>query len=127
MDLGTFSLSLAVKDLRASREFYEKLGFEVFDGAEEQNWLILRNRQIHLGLFQGMFPKNVLTFRPDDVRAVQRQLKANGVKPDTEAAESGTGTTSLTLTDPDGNPILMDQPMTPQERAIWDEMQRTKR
>ena len=113
--------------MQTAWKMYEKLGFEVFDGAEEQNWLILRNRQIHLGLFQEMFPKNVLTFRPDDVRALQRELKANGVKLDQEAAAEGTGTTSLMLTDPDGNPIVMDQPMTPQERAIWDEMQRTKR
>ncbi|MCP5110349.1 MAG: VOC family protein [bacterium] len=127
MDLGEFSISLTVKDLAASQVFYEKLGFRVVDGAAEQRWLILRNKQTVVGLFQGMFDQNILTFHPLDVRAVQRELKAAGLKLDTETDESGKGTTSILLKDPDGNPILMDQPMTPIERAAWDEQQRHNR
>jgi lactoylglutathione lyase len=121
MELGAFSVSLAVKDLAASRAFYEKLGFEVFAGEAEQNWLMLRNGGHVLGLFQGMFEKNILTFNPGwdqsatklerftDVREVQRRLKAQGVELVSEADESGEGPASFVAVDPDGNPILVDQ------------------
>jgi catechol 2,3-dioxygenase-like lactoylglutathione lyase family enzyme len=124
MRLGNFSVSLAVKDLAASRAFYEKLGFRIFAGDESQNWLILQNDTATIGLFQGMFDKNLLTFNPgwdraastlpdfDDVREIQRQLKARGLplasEIDESAAHSG-GPASLMLVDPDGNPILIDQ------------------
>jgi len=109
MDLGQFSISLAVKDIRASREFYQKLGFEIYDDHESENWVILRNGDAVLGLFQGMFDKNILTFNPADARAIQRHIKQNGLSPETEADETSDGPTYLTLTDPDGNPILIDQ------------------
>jgi lactoylglutathione lyase len=121
MELGAFSVSLAVKDLRASRAFYERFGFSVVMGAAEHNWLILRNGACTIGLFQGMFEKNILTFNPGwdanaqplpaftDVRELQRQLKAQGVKLETEADESTTGPASFIAVDPDGNPILVDQ------------------
>ena len=121
MELGAFSVSLAVKDLEASRDFYEKLGFEVVGGDASQNWLILRNGDHTIGLFQGMFDQNILTFNPGwdkeaqpldsftDVRELQRQLKAKGVVLHTEADESGTGPASFAAVDPDGNPILVDQ------------------
>jgi lactoylglutathione lyase len=121
MDLGTFSVSLAVKDLQASREFYEKLGFEVFAGDAAQNWLILKNGDHAIGLFQGMFERNILTFNPGwdsnaqkledftDVRDLQRELKARGVTLQQEADEDSTGPASLVVVDPDGNPILLDQ------------------
>lgn len=121
MHLGNFSVSLAVKDLSASRTFYEKLGFEVIGGKAEQNWLILQNGDNTIGLFQGMFPKNCLTFNPGwnaraerldkftDVRAIQRHLKEQGLTLTTEADETTTGPASLSLLDPDGNPILIDQ------------------
>jgi lactoylglutathione lyase len=109
MDLGIFSVSLTVKDIAASRAFYEKLGFEVIDGNQEQLWLILRNGKINIGLFQGMFDRNMLTFNPVDVRAIQKHLKAQGVKLDVEADENTTGPAHATLQDPDGNPILFDQ------------------
>lgn len=121
MELGAFSTSLAVKDLAVSREFYEKLGFEVVGGNAEQNWLILKNEGIVIGLFQGMFEKNVLTFNPGwdqvgnelgnftDVREIQRELKKSGVTLDNEVDESSSGPATLMLTDPDGNPILIDQ------------------
>ena len=121
MELGTFSVSLAVKDLAASRAFYEKLGFTAFAGDAAQNWLILRNGSHVLGLFQGMFEKNILTFNPGwdqnaaklatftDVRELQRQLKAQGVQLESEADESTTGPASFVAVDPDGNPILVDQ------------------
>ena len=121
MRLGNFSVSLAVKDLGASRAFYEKLGFKVFGGDEKQNWLILQNETSTIGLFQGMFDKNLLTYNPgwdraantldkfDDVREIQRRLKAQGLTLTAEADESTTGPASLMLTDPDGNPILIDQ------------------
>ena len=121
MDLGAFSISLAVKDLDASRAFYEKFGFEVFHGDPSENWLILKNGDTVIGLFQGMFEKNILTFNPGwdqdaepldsftDVRELQRQLKAQGVELVTEADESSTGPASFTAVDPDGNPILVDQ------------------
>jgi lactoylglutathione lyase len=121
MELGAFSISLAVEDLRASRDFYEKLGFTVFAGEASENWLILKNGDATIGLFQGMFEKNILTFNPGwdssaqtldgftDVRELQRQLKAQGVQLVSEADETTTGPASFVVIDPDGNPILMDQ------------------
>jgi lactoylglutathione lyase len=121
MELGAFSISLAVKDLEASRNFYEKFGFTVFCGEASQNWLILKNGDHVIGLFQGMFEKNILTFNPGwdhnaknlsaftDVRELQRQLKAQGVKLMNEADENTTGPASFIAVDPDGNPILVDQ------------------
>ena len=121
MELGAFSISLAVKDINASKAFYEKLGFEVFGGDISQNWLILKNGEHVIGLFQGMFEKNMLTFNPgwdrsantlpdyDDVRDIQRRLASRGITPVTAADESTTGPASLMLLDPDGNPILIDQ------------------
>jgi lactoylglutathione lyase len=121
MELGAFSISLAVKDLEASKAFYEKLGFHVFAGDAAQNWLILKNGPHAIGLFQGMFEKNILTFNPGwdqnatalysytDVRDIQRQLKARGVELVSEADESTTGPASFVAVDPDGNPILVDQ------------------
>jgi catechol 2,3-dioxygenase-like lactoylglutathione lyase family enzyme len=121
MELGAFSISLAVKDLEASRIFYEKFGFTVFAGEAAHNWLILKNGQHVIGIFQGMFEKNILTFNPGwnsdavkldsftDVRELQRQLKAAGVPLTTEADEAGTGPASVMAVDPDGNPILLDQ------------------
>ena len=121
MDLGAFSISLTVKDLEASRAFYEKLGFEVVGGDPAEDWLILRNDRHTIGLFHGMFDKNILTFNPgwdqqcaefepfDDVRDIQKQLKAAGVELAQEADESGSGPASCVLIDPDGNPVLIDQ------------------
>lgn len=121
MELGAFSISLAVKDLAASRAFYEKFGFTPFAGDAAQNWLILKNGDHVIGLFQGMFEKNILTFNPGwdqdarklgsftDVRELQRRLKAQGVKLTSEADERTKGPASFTLTDPDGNPVLFDQ------------------
>lgn len=121
MELGAFSVSLAVKDIEASKLFYEKLGFTVFGGDQSQNWLILKNGDSVIGLFQGMFDKNILTFNPGwdsnaqplseftDVRELQRQLKERGVEMVSEADESSTGPTSFVVVDPDGNPILVDQ------------------
>jgi lactoylglutathione lyase len=121
MELGNFSISLAVKDLEASRSFYEKFGFTVFAGDAAQNWLILKNDDHVIGLFQGMFEKNILTFNPGwdsnaqkldsftDIRDLQRQLKAQGVPLAQEADESTTGPASFVAVDPDGNPILFDQ------------------
>jgi lactoylglutathione lyase len=121
VDLGTFSISLAVKDLEASRKFYEKFGFTVFGGNPSQHWLILKNGHHVVGLFQGMFEKNILTFNPGwdsnarklstftDVRELQRQLRAQGVKLMNEADEKTTGPASFIAVDPDGNPILVDQ------------------
>ena len=121
MDLGAFSISLAVKDIEASRNFYANLGFEIFGGDLTQNWLIMKNGNHVIGLFQGMFPKNTLTFNPGwdqnasplqsfpDVRELQKQLKKKGVKIETQADENSTGPASIMLFDPDGNPILIDQ------------------
>ena len=121
MQLGAFSISLAVRDLTASKAFYEKLGFRIAGGDAEQNWLIMKNADCVIGLFQGMFEKNILTFNPGwttnsepiedftDVRELQSQLKALGVAFDTEAEEAATGPGSFVITDPDGNPILVDQ------------------
>jgi lactoylglutathione lyase len=121
MQLGAFSISLAVKDLQASREFYEKLGFTTMGGDASQNWLILKSGDTIIGLFQGMFDRNMLTFNPGwdanarklesftDVRELQRRLKANGVQPVTEADETTSGPAHFVVVDPDGNPILVDQ------------------
>ena len=121
MELGNFSISLAVKDIEASRLFYEKLGFKVFGGNQSQNWLIMKNGDHNIGLFQGMFDKNILTFNPGwnsdaqplgnftDVRQLQRELKARGVALISEADESTTGPASFMIVDPDGNTILVDQ------------------
>jgi lactoylglutathione lyase len=121
MELGNFSVSLAVKDIEASKRFYEKLGFTVFGGDQSQNWLIMKNGDHAIGLFQGMFENNILTFNPGwnnnaqplgeftDVRELQRQLKARGVDMITEADENSTGPASFMIADPDGNTILFDQ------------------
>lgn len=121
MQLGAFSISLAVKDLEASRSFYEKLGFAVFAGNPAHNYLILKNGETVIGLFQGMFEQNILTFNPGwdsnaqklddftDIRELQRQLKAQGVQFAQEADETTTGPASFVITDPDGNTILLDQ------------------
>jgi predicted lactoylglutathione lyase len=122
MELGNFSVSLAVKDIEASKQFYEKLGFTVFTGDQSQNWLIMKNgKHAIVGLFQGMFDKNILTFNPGwdenaasldsftDVREIQRQLKAQGVALQTEADENTTGPASFIVVDPDGNQIFIDQ------------------
>ena len=109
MQLGTFSVSLTVKDIKVARAFYEKLGFSVIFGVEAENWLILQNGEAKIGLFQGMFEDNILTFNPPDVRAIQRTLKAQGVEFTLEADETSAGPAHATLTDPDGNAILFDQ------------------
>lgn len=121
MKLGCFSISLAVKDIAASRAFYEALGFSVFHGEQAQNWLIMKNGDTVIGLFQGMFEKNILTFNPGwnqdaqpvdpftDVRELQRELKARGITLTAEADETGSGPAHFTLLDPDGNPVLVDQ------------------
>lgn len=119
--LGNFSLSLTVKDLAASRAFYEKLGFKQVAGVPEKNWIILQNDGSTIGLFQGAFEKNSLTYNPgwdrttatladfDDVREIQKALKSKGLTLTTSSDESSTGPASLSLLDPDGNPILIDQ------------------
>jgi catechol 2,3-dioxygenase-like lactoylglutathione lyase family enzyme len=120
-ELGNFSVSLTVKDLARSRAFYETLGFEVVGGVQEQNWLVLRNGTTKIGLFQGMFEKNMLTFNPGwdsdaktlerftDVRELQARFEAAGLKPEPRADPKGDGTAYLMLVDPDGNPLLFDQ------------------
>lgn len=121
MKLGSFSVSLAVKDLAASKAFYEKLGFTSFHGEDEQNWAILKNGDHVIGLFQGMFERNMLTFNPGwdqaaqalddytDVREIQRALQEAGVELDQTTEADGSGPGFVMLTDPDGNPILIDQ------------------
>jgi len=121
INLGAFSISLNVKELNTSKEFYEKLGFYTFAGSIEQNYLIMKNKNALIGLFQGMFQGNILTFNPgwdenaeeiekfDDIRQIQRQLKNKGLVLTSEADEKTEGPGSLTLTDPDGNVILLDQ------------------
>lgn len=121
MELGAFSISLAVKDIQASKDFYEKLGFKFFGGEASQNWLIMKNGDLTIGLFQGMFERNTLTFNPGwdseartlesytDVRDLQRQLKKQGVEFMVEADENTTGPASFVVVDPDGNPIMVDQ------------------
>ena len=121
MKRGNFSISLSVKDLNASEAFYKKLGFAVFGGNKDQNWLILKNGDTVIGLFQGMFPNNTLTFNPGwdneaqtlddftDIRELQRNLKSQGMKFLSEAEPDGQGPASFMIADPDGNPILFDQ------------------
>ena len=121
MQLGNFSLSLAVKDIAVSRAFYEKLGFRQVGGNQDQNWLVMKSQSTKIGLFQGMFETNMLTFNPGwdedaqdlenftDVRDVQKALKAAGIAFDTEADESTSGPAHFIITDPDGNPIMLDQ------------------
>ena len=121
MDLGAFSISLAVKDITASRDFYKKLGFEEFHGDIAENWLIMKNGDHIIGLFLDMFEKNILTFNPGwdqdannlekftDIRALQRLFKGMGLALTSEANEDSSGPTSFSLMDPDGNPILFDQ------------------
>ncbi|OAN97562.1 VOC family protein [Parasphingorhabdus sp.] len=120
MKLGAFSISLSVKNLSASKDFYEKLGFTKFHGDEEQKWVILQNGETNIGLFEGMFPQNMLTFNPgwdqnaqniddfEDVRDIQKSLQDAGLALDA-TAEDGEGPASIVLTDPDGNPVLIDQ------------------
>lgn len=121
MHLGAFSIGLSVKNLAASRAFYETLGFSVFGGQAEQNWLIMKNGDAIIGLFQGMFQGNMLTFNPgwnqnaqsvdpfDDVRSIQTQLQAAGIALQVEVDNSTTGPAHIVVTDPDGNTILIDQ------------------
>lgn len=121
MELGNFSVSLAVKDLAASRAFYETLGFKTFGGDAAQGWLILQNGTATIGLFQGMFERNILTFNPGwnakaetlerftDVRELQKRLLEAGLEVQVRADEASTGPASFMLSDPDGNPILIDQ------------------
>ncbi len=121
MNLGNFSISLAVKDIHASRKFYETQGFIEVSGNIDQNWLVLKNGQHKIGLFQGMFDKNTLTFNPgwdsdgnaldsfEDVRTIQKHLKEAGIAFQVEADESSTGPAHFALLDPDGNPVLVDQ------------------
>ena len=121
MDLGNFSVSLAVKDIQASKTFYETLGFEAVGGQIEQNWLVLQSGNARIGLFQGMFPRNTLTFNPGwnrdketltefaDVRELQRAFRAGGLEPSPAADEGTQGPAYFMLTDPDGNPLLFDQ------------------
>lgn len=121
MKLGAFSISLSVKDINVSKEFYENLGFKVFAGEIEKNYLIMKNGKSLIGLFQGMFENNILTFNPgwdteanklknfEDVREIQRELKEKGIKLESEADESTTGPGSFVVIDPDGNTILIDQ------------------
>jgi catechol 2,3-dioxygenase-like lactoylglutathione lyase family enzyme len=121
MQVGAFSVSLSVNDINASKEFYEKLGFRVFEGDIGKNYLIMKNENTLIGLFQGMFENNILTFNPgwdssastlenfDDVREIQRELKAKGIKLESEANEDTTGPASFVVLDPDGNAILVDQ------------------
>lgn len=121
MKPGVFSISLGVKNLQESKKFYETLGFSVFAGNEKSNYLIMKNGNALIGLFQGMFEGNILTFNPgwdenaqlvegyDDVRKIQKHIKENGIKLDSEADENSTGPASFTLKDPDGNMILFDQ------------------
>lgn len=121
MNLGAFSLSLAVKDLAKSKAFYEKLGYEVFHDQSQHNWMIMKNGNQVIGLFQGMFDKNIMTFNPGwdnngqetsdwtDIRTLQEELKRRGVTLDSEVDAATTGPGSVMLTDPDGNKILLDQ------------------
>ncbi len=121
MKLGAFSISLSVKDINVSKEFYENLGFKVFAGEIAKNYLIMKNESSLIGLFQGMFENNILTFNPgwdtdanklknfDDVREIQRKLKEKGAKLESEADENTSGPGSFMIIDPDGNSILIDQ------------------
>jgi lactoylglutathione lyase len=121
MELGCFSISLNVNDIRASKEFYEKLGFTAYAGDISQNWIIMKNGDANIGLFQGMFEKNILTFNPGwdqdarpigpftDVRDIQKDLRSKGITLDSEADPLSKGPANIMLTDPDGNTILLDQ------------------
>jgi catechol 2,3-dioxygenase-like lactoylglutathione lyase family enzyme len=121
MKLGAFSASLSVKDIKVSKQFYEKLGFSVYAGQIEKNYLIMKNGNALIGLFQGMFENNILTFNPgwdenankvepfDDIRTIQKELKSSGIKLENEVDENTTGPASFALFDPDGNTILIDQ------------------
>lgn len=121
MELGAFSVSLTVKDIKLSKLFYEQLGFKAFGGDIEQNWIIMKNGTTTIGLFQGMFDQNILTFNPGwddntnklkaftDVRDIQKELKSKGFTMITEADETTSGPASFVIVDPDGNPILVDQ------------------
>ncbi|WP_109830781.1 VOC family protein [Reichenbachiella versicolor] len=121
MQLGTFSVSLTVKDINASKDFYEKIGFKVFGGDIEQNWLIMKSGNSTIGLFQGMFDKNILTFNPGwddkaqelfnytDIREIQKEMKAKGIALESEVDETSSGPASFIISDPDGNTILVDQ------------------
>lgn len=121
MKIGAFSVSLSVKDIKASKTFYEQLGFSVFAGDIEKNYLIMKNGNSLIGLFQGMFEQNILTFNPgwdesantldsfDDIRDIQKQLKSKKIKLESQADETTSGPASLVLYDPDGNTILIDQ------------------
>lgn len=121
MRLGAFSVSLSVKDLAASKTFYESLGFTAFHGSMEMNYFIMKNEETLIGIFHGMFENNILTFNPgwnqsagetetfDDIRKIQKELKGHGIKMDTEIAEGTSGPASFSITDPDGNMILIDQ------------------
>jgi lactoylglutathione lyase len=121
MKLGAFSVSLSVKDINKSKAFYENLGFQVLGGDITQNWLIMKNESCVIGLFQGMFEKNILTFNPGwnqsaenlksftNIRDIQKQLREKGIKMLSEADETSEGPASFTIEDPDGNPILLDQ------------------
>lgn len=121
MQLGNFSVSLAVSDLKESRAFYQKLGFTIFHGDEAQGWLILKNGDCTIGLFQNMIDRNILTFNPgwnakaeqldefQDVRELQRELRAQGISFDREADETSSGAASFEISDPDGNKLLFDQ------------------
>jgi catechol 2,3-dioxygenase-like lactoylglutathione lyase family enzyme len=121
MKLGAFSISLSVRDIKASKQFYEKLGFTVFAGSMDKNYLIMKNEDSLIGLFQGMFENNILTFNPgwdtnankvenfDDVRKIQKDLKGNNIQLVSEADENTSGPASIVVTDPDGNTILIDQ------------------
>lgn len=121
MKLGAFSISLTVKDIKKSKAFYEGLGFSDLGGSGADNWLIMKNGDTVIGLFQGMFDKNILTFNPgwdqnaqkldsfQDIRELQKELKGKGYAFVTEADETTSGPTSFTLVDPDGNPVLVDQ------------------
>lgn len=121
MKLGAFSISLAVKDLNTSKEFYETLGFSQFAGSMEYKYLIMKNGNALIGLFEGMFENNILTFNPgwdesankldsfDDVRKIQKHLKSKGIKLETEADETTEGPASFVVMDPDGNAVLVDQ------------------
>lgn len=121
LKLGIFSMSLSVKNIHASKDFYENLGFSVFGGDIKQNWLIMKNENTIIGLFQGMFDKNLLTFNPgwdenaknlddfDDVRVIQKHLKEKGISLESEADENTSGPASFVVVDPDGNQILFDQ------------------
>lgn len=121
MDLGNFSVSLNVKDIKASKEFYEALGFTVFHGNVEQKWMVLKNKTATVGLFQDMIDKNMLTFNPGwdknavsvskftDIRKIQEQFKKNGLLDANQVAPDSTGPANFMVIDPDGNPILIDQ------------------